>query len=380
MYHPKHGFQKEVYRPIDSLRKNPNPFVYKHSEKVVYPCSPGVSVDGVHGAGRVIPQCGKWECDYCGPMKKSMLKREINDVRQRHGLNWLFSVLTFSSNRGRVRNAVTGNALAVSTQKQYYRKWIAEAKKVLGTAAYVMVPEWQRNGAIHFNICWFGVKDGFTDCVGKNNLDLRRVCRRCKSCALRALWERISGAPRSTHGHVRGNVGGYVTKYITKALNHAPGEATTRRYSFSQACRRSLQIMPVYQYLYRRLSEGGKWHLNRKKRKNDVKWRDYVTPSGAFFLTDSRFKIDAASVHGRRVPSPVCGKKHNMLCDTMSYMSPSRIRAWGDRDIVWKEVERLHGVSTVRTLRKRLAHALWYTRKHLRGWRYDNDRYVHVVN
>ena len=378
MYHEKYGFQKEIYRPIDTARKNPNPFVYKHGEKLVYPCSPGVSSEQVHGS-RIIPQCGSWDCNYCGPQKKAMLKKEINDVRQRHGGRWLFSVLTFSSGRGGVRNYDTGRYLKESTQKAYYRKWIRDAKKVIGTDAYVMIPEWQRNGAIHFNIVWFGENDTFTDCVGKNKLDLRRVCGRCKSCALRALWRGISGAPRSTHGYVRGNVGGYATKYVTKALNQAPEGNTTRRYAFSRACKRSVQIIPVYQYLYRRLLEGGKWHLNTKKSKLSEKWRDYVTPAGAFFFTDSKFSVGKDSPFGRRVPNVFCGAKHDMLCETMAYMSPARLKAWGNPDAAWAEVTRKHGHETTRVLRKRLARALWSTRKHLRGWRYDDGRYYHVV-
>ena len=376
MYHPKSGFQKEVYRPIDSARKNPNPFLYKHGEKVVYPCSPGVTADNKHGT-RVIPQCGSWECEYCGPQKVSMLKKEITNVRQRHKDRWVFTVLTFSSRWGKARNYRTGNYLTPATQKQYYRKFVVEARKIIGTDAYCMVPEWQKNGCIHFNIVWFGVRD-FTDCVGKSNLDLRRVCRRCKSCQLRAVWKAICGAPRSTHGFIRGNVGGYATKYVTKSMKYRPDGDNTRRYSFSQACKRSLQIVPVYQYLYRQARTRGKWHLGVKGGESDEQWYDYITPSNAYLMTDPKFHPRDAHPFGERVENHICGSGHDMLCDTMVYMSPTRLRAWGSDDALWREVERVYGKYTLRTLRKRLATALWRTRHQIRNWKHDGDRYNYM--
>lgn len=368
---------KEVYRPIDSARKNPNPLVYKHTEKLVYPCSPGMTTDITHG-DRVIPQCGRWACDYCGPLKKSMLQKEISQVRKRHGGRWVFTVLTFSSRNGNARNYRTGNYLGTSTQKQYYRQFVTEARKILGTDAYCMIPEWQENGCIHFNIVWFGVY-GFNDCVGRNALDLRRVCGRCKSCQLRAVWRRISGAPRSTHGYVRGNVGSYATKYVTKSLRHRPDGDNTRRYSFSQACKRSLQIIPVYQYLHLTSRSSGKWHLGRKEKHSDEQWRDYLTPSGAYHNYESQFKHRKAKPHGERVKNNLCGGQHDMLCETMAYMSPTRLRAWGSDNAVWEQVELIYGKDTVHTLRKRLATALWRTRKWIRGWKHDGDRYLNMA-
>ena len=376
MYHPKAGFQKEVYRPIDSARKNPNPFLYKHSEKLVYPCSPGMTTDILHG-DRVIPQCGRWECDFCGQMKKSMLRKEITKVRRRHGARWVFTVLTFSSRYGKARNYRTGNRLAYSTQKQYYRKFVQEARQILGTDAYCMIPEWQKNGVIHFNIVWFGVS-GFSDCVGRNDLDLRKTCGICKSCQLRAVWRQISGAPRSTHGYIRGDVGTYATKYVTKSLKHRPKGDNTRRYSFSQACKRSLQIVPVYQYLHLTARTAGKWHLGRKEKDTDKKWEDYITPSGAYHNYESQFRKRKTHPHGERVENNICGSKHDMLCDTMVYMSPTRLRAWGSDNAMWDEVERAYGKHTLHTLRKRLATALWRNRRWIRGWKRDGDRYYNL--
>ena len=376
MYHEKYGFQKEVYRPIDTARKNPNPFLYKHGEKVVYPCSPGMATDHRHGT-RVIPQCGSWECVYCGPLKKAMLKKEINNVRQRHGKRWIFTVLTFSSVRGRARNYRTRNFLTPATQKQYYRKFVVAARKIIGTDAYCMIPEWQKNGTIHFNIVWFGV-EGFTDCVGKNDLDLRRVCRRCNSCQLREVWKTISGAPRSTHGYIRGSVGGYATKYVTKSTHERPVDDNTRRYSFSRACRRSIQIVPVYQYLYLKAREGNQWHLGAKKQHWQRNGRDYLAPSTAYLGIISEFKHRKAHEHGERVANNICGKEHDLLCDTMVYMSPTRLRAWGSDDAMWREVERIYGKHTLRTLRSRLAEAMWRSRNWIRGWKHDGDRYYNL--
>lgn len=379
LYALKSGFQKEIYRPMDSRRENPNPFVYKHTTKIAYPCSPGVTTDHRHGS-RVIPQCGSWECEWCGPGKVMRLKQEIQELRLRHGGIPVFTVLTFSSRYGKARNYRTRNYLKIETQKQYYRKFVVEARKVLGTDAYVMIPEWQANGCIHFNIMWFGVdKESFSDCVGAKDLDLRRICHRCTGCHLRRIWRRISGATRSTHGVVRRHAGAYATKYITKSVRHKPDDNTTRRYSFSRACRRGYQIVPVYQYLYRRARTRGKWHLGVKDGESDEQFSDYLTPSNAYLGTDPKFHPRDGNPLSERHDNHICGNEHDQLCDTMVYMSPTRMRAWGGEQAMWDAVERDYGYDTVRLLRRRLATALWRSRQFLRGWKHDGDRYINVA-
>ena len=362
---PAEGWLDERVRPIDlKPQQIRNPLRHFNKELTVWPCSPGAVWDLAHGH-RVIPKCNKWECKYCGEHRKAGLLAEIEQVRQRHEGRMVFTVLTFSHDHRRVRNYRTNATLSEASQRQYYRRFTVIARRMLETDAYVMIPEWTKAGVIHFNILWLGVRRTYRDCESINrrtrNMDIRNACEKCTGCKLRAAWQRITGAPRSTHSIVRGNAAGYVAKYTTKETmtqkNRQDKTKRARRYSFSQGCKREPTIMPVYRAASMLRMDNGSWEFGKKEGPDDIPGRDYLTPMMFWLGAQSKFEIGGApGEDGDTIEREFCGHEE---CKPTIYASRSRIKAWGGMDKIWQCIMDCYGAAAVRLGKERLSRAAW---------------------
>ena len=335
---PQTGWQDEKVRPIDLSNSSvSDPFWGKALKQIVFPCSAGVIYDELHNF-RVLARCGKYTCDYCSELRKRVVQAEIQHLREVHKGIALFTVLTFYHGEGRVWNGRTGNLLSDDSVKAYVRRFCSEAAKITGTRAYFKGWEPHKDGSPHVNIMWFGVKRNFTSCnildkrTGK--YDIRKACLMCEACQLRSIWEDISGAPRSTHVRVTGKAASYVTKYISKWKDDGFYDRF-RRYGFSQACKRSPNIVPVYQYISNWLKNNKLWKFGYPD-KNLTKGYDYWTPFNVFTGKDTEYMgVKNLNVDGYTRHREVCSEVHDSLCDPVPYWSPTRVRAWGGLDSVW---------------------------------------------
>ena len=354
---PASGFRKELVREFDLRQPTPsNPFWAKSEIQSVFPCSEGVVWDKLHGY-RVLARCGKWTCDYCGDLRKGAIKSEIQALRERHQGLSVFSVLTFRTLKSGLVKAKGKGYLSDASVKAVVRRFVGEAGKILGTRACFKGWEPHKSGAPHLNILWFGVRRDFTTCNILNKrdgkYDMRLQCRHCDACKLREIWRSITGAPRSTHVIVKGKAGGYVTKYITKFGNEFNGFwERFRRYSFSRACKRSPDIVPVYRYIGNWLRHSGLWKhgLQKPGLEKNV---DYLTDYYLFTQNETEYKKVAEQVwqgyrHARKICAAPQTHTHTQhtICLPVPYWSPSRIHAWGGVDKVWEWFGRAYGEDT----------------------------------
>ena len=350
---PQTGFNKHVVRDIDIWRGGTkNPFWGKSPKQVMFPCAKGVVYDKLHNY-RTLARCGKWTCEYCGDVKKRSLQSEIGVLRERHRGLPVFSVLTFVGNDRGDCLGKSGIRLSDDSVKAIVRRFCVDAGKILGTKAWVKLPEPHKDGRPHWNIMWFGVRKDFTSCpiLGKNGkYDMRLQCRVCDACKLRDLWRSLSGAERSTHVIATGSTASYVTKYITKTTTDefAGFFDRFRRYSFSRSCKRSPAIVPVYRFIANWLKSSGLWRYGV----NDAKWKipqkDYFTDYWVFTRNETKFEPYVNNDwRGFTRHREICSAPHESLCDVTPYWSPTRVRAWGGIDEVWSWFSDTFGYDTM---------------------------------
>ena len=354
---PASGFEKELVRPIDLRQPTPsNPFWAKSEIQSVFPCSVGVIYDPLH-KHRVLARCGKWTCEYCGDLRKGAIMSEIQALRERHKGLPVFSVLTFRTLKSGLVKAKGKGYLSDASVKAIVRRFCGEAGKILGTQAYFKGWEPHKSGAPHCNIMWFGARRDFTTCNILNKrdgkYDMRLQCRHCDACRLREIWKSITGAPRSTHVIAKGKAGGYVTKYITKFGNEFDGFwERFRRYSFSRACKRSPDIVPVYRYIGNWLRNSRLWKFGLPEKGLEPQI-DYLTDYYAFTRNETEFlKVKSSAWEGWRKRRVICAAPQththtqHTICLPVPYWSPSRILAWGGVDEVWNWFGRRFGEDT----------------------------------
>ena len=372
---PKDGFSNYRIRPIDIKgRSGSSKWWLTSSEQLVYPCVEGVSVSYEHGA-RIIGRCGKWSCFTCGELNKRRLLGELQHCRGVHGGLSVFSVLTFWHRDGVVKNPTTGRVLSTDTQYAYLRKWYAVAGKILGTTARCSIPEDHKDGSLHMNVVWFGVKRSFTSCDIKNRLsqrDMRLQCSVCDACKLRREWTKISGAERSTHEITRGDIARYVGKYLTKDILHQRyygGDKKRKRYSFSKSVKRSHTVVPVYRYIGNELRSKGLWKWGTKKQKGHERRIDYLTDEDIFLRDESIFRSGGwADKDGYWSERMDCSDRHRGLCDRVPYWSPSKQVAWDGKH--WEWFAKTYGSDTHDLIQHRLERGRKYLREEL-GIDYD---------
>ena len=384
---PQRGFQDFRLREIDFDYSVDNPFTQKLAQKVVFPCADGIVRDVKHGV-RLLKRCNKWECDYCGEMKRNWLLHEMAYVRGRHRGRFIASVLTLWGKNGLPINKRTGRYISYDSLRTYFKRFVKEASNVLETKAFVEIPEWQKSGVIHFNLIWFGVKRSYIDCqelwkIRPKDFDVRFQCGSCDSCSLRRIWERVTSAPRSTHSAGGGTVFSYATKYVTKSSRSlvnryngctcgSRGDEKTkskwcdvcvwemskdtgvgrrmRRYNFSRACKRPPRVIPIYQYLWNYINEYLQFD-------DEVK-----TPAWMFLDNHTRFeKYSHDNWEGYKTDNIDCSEEHNFLCDPTPYFSASQRRAYGKPHIHWEWLEKRYGRATVAKIKGKI-------RKGFRAW------------
>lgn len=370
---PAEGFSHFRVRPIDLKGSGgSNPWWLVNDEQLLYPCFEGVSISKMHGV-RPIGRCGKWTCRNCGELKKRKLAAEIGFCRSVHRGIAVFSVLTFWHKNGVVRNAKTGRVLSDATQMAYIRKWYGAASEVLGTDARCSVPEWHKDGSLHMNVIWFGVRRDFESCDITNkwgHRDMRLQCNRCHACQLRKSWLEISGAERSTHERTVGDTARYVGKYLTKSVTHQThytGEGRRKRYSFSHSVKRMPSIVPVYRYIGQTIRDADTWLWGKRTGKSDERWADYITDEGLFLQDESKYSpISDAPVDGMWLERAACSESHHGLCDRVPYWSPTKQRAWDYKH--WDWFGRAYGEDTKQYLQDKI----------MTAWEYIEPQYMKV--
>ena len=336
---PKDGWMPERVRPIDYAgHRASNPWWVTADEQLLYPCFEGVSTSNRHGV-RFLGRCGKWTCRNCGEWKKQRLLGEIGFARSVHRGLAVFSVLTFWHKNGVVRNPRTGRILSLDTQRAYIRKWYKAVEEIVGKARCSIV-EFHRDGSIHMNVIWFGVKRGFYSCplLNRANIrDMRLQCGICDACRMRQEWTRISGAVRSTHEITTGNTARYVGKYLTKdVMSQRYATQRIHRFSFSQAVKRLPSVVPVYRYIGQTIRDAGLWRWGVKNGKSDERWIDYITDEGVFFADESTWHpAGGVDSDGKWLERELCSVEHHGLCDRVPYWSPTKQRAWDYKHWDW---------------------------------------------
>ena len=351
---PQKGFNKHVTRPIDIYHGGAeNPFWGKSSNQTVFPCAKGVVYDKLHSY-RTLARCGKWTCEYCGDVKKRAVQSEIQLLRERHRGLPVFTVLTFRTLKSGLVRAKGKGYLSDASVKAIVRRWCARVAKELDMPkAYFKGFEPFKSGAPHVNIMWFGVRRSFTSCPildrRSGKYDMRLTCQHCDACRMREIWTELTGAERSTHVVATGNTASYVTKYITKTvMDEFDGFFERfRRYSFSRACKRSPNLVPVYRYIGMWLRHSGLWKFGYPEKGLEAQ-KDYLTDYYVFTRNETKFsKYVNLEVGGFARGRAICSSPHDTLCDIVPYWSPSRIRAWGGVEETWESFSRMFGVDTM---------------------------------
>ena len=340
---PADGFVNERVRPVDlKLPKVRNPFTSFSHKQVVFKCGTGLVSDGSHGH-RIIARCGLWSCRDCAELNRSVFLAKVAWVRQKHDGLCLFTVLTFRSKNGQALGKGS-KPIALSTQKRIVRDFVRDAGKLLSTTALVKSPETHRSGVLHWNIVWFGARRDFSSCNlinSRGTYDMRLQCGLCLGCSLRRLWERLSGAERSTHEQVRGNIAGYVSKYMTKDWGKSDVYDGTKRFSFSRACRTPPSVIPAYQWIIKRL----------KLPVTEMYKEWFRDDDGVRYVFDG---ADRQLFEGFRIERDTCSTAHSGACDKVPYFSPTQVRAYGGSEKTWDSVDKAFGEGTSGIVRAKL--------------------------
>ena len=361
---PALDFDERRVRDIDIRgTRYSNPFWLVPDEQLIYPCIEGVSVSKMHGA-RPIGRCGKWECKYCGEMLKARLIGELMHLRQEHDGLAVFTVLTWY-NDGESALGKSKRPISVETQLKHAARWRKEVKPLLGTDAYVQIPEWHKNGVMHLNLCWFGVRREFSSCNlinSRGSVDMRLECRYCTACRMRDVWRAISGATRSTHTAMVGGVASYVTKYLTKesiGQSYKPKTLTMKRYSMSRSCKRTPSVVPVYRWIGQTIRDSGNWIWGEKTHEADKRFQDYLTDEGLFLQDESNYQgFSIKAPDGKWLERSSCSEAHRGLCDRVPYWSPTKQNAWDGRH--WQWFARQFGDDTLEMIQGKIVSAWEY--------------------
>jgi len=140
----------------------------------------------------------------------------------------LFATFTYAENFGDIG---LGN--------RHFRAFVLRLRKVYPSFQYVVVPEFQKRGALHYHALLFGLPSEWGDLTGEPYKDSRGKIKRKileygserSSRFLASLW--VNGFVDVVRTDGSSRLAGYLAKYMEKASQYLP--SSVRSYNFSNA-------------------------------------------------------------------------------------------------------------------------------------------------
>ncbi|WP_376797251.1 hypothetical protein [Thermogemmatispora sp.] len=166
--------------------------------------------------GEMVPmRCGRWSCRYCGPRKVLVWRRLIEQAEPA-----LFVTLT------RAGRTLQEASRALTTWVQAVRRGSRREGRPAYRIEYLAVPEWHRNGWLHWHVLIKGVAYLPHGVISELWRSATRGRRQGEEAEEREAYVVYVERVRS------GKVASYVTKYLLKAVGR--WQVRTRRLRYSR--------------------------------------------------------------------------------------------------------------------------------------------------